>query len=106
MHGRVSAYGLGRSQSSSAVTIRPVDGGFIVEWVELKERTVPGHMLGSTEESWKHGDRKVKIPIMRQAVREKLEAALELVEKVVKGNIELLKKGGDEDLDVDLSELA
>lgn len=81
------------------VTIRPVDGGFIVEWFELRERELPPSRLEAPGESWKSEGRKRKVPVTKQAVREKLSAALELMETIVKKHVERLKKGDDEGVD-------
>ncbi len=84
---------------STDVTIRPVDGGFIVEWAEIRERELPPSRLETPGESWKSDGRKMKVPVMKQAVREKLSAALELMETIVKKHVERLKKGDDEGIE-------
>ncbi len=95
-HGIAAVFGEG--SRSTDVTIRPVDGGFIVEWVEIREREIPPGALGAHEESWKTQGRKMKVPIMKQAVREKLEAALTLMETIVKKHVERLSKGDEDDV--------
>ena len=99
-HGVAMALGSGGSRTTD-VTIRPVDGGFIVEWVEIREREVPPGYFGAQEESWKSHGQKMKVPVTKQAVREKLEAALQLMETIVKKHVERIKTGGDDDEGVD-----
>ncbi len=77
------------------VTIRAVDGGFILEWVEIKEREMPPGYLGPQQGLGKAQGPKVKIPVHKQAVREKLSDALKLVESILKRNAEIIRKGGD-----------
>lgn len=89
------------------VTIKPVDGGFIVEWTEIVSKKIPAAMLrqqGQPEdEAWKVGkDAKpqmVKVPLHKQAVREKLEEALKLVSEVVQKNVKRLEKGESDELE-------
>lgn len=78
------------------VTVRAVDGGFLMEWVEMKEREMPPGYLGPQQGLGKAQDHKMKMPVNKQAVREKLSDALKLVESVLKHNAEILRKGGDE----------
>jgi len=87
------------------VTILPVDGGFIVAWNDLKKHEVPLRAL-SHQESWQNEKRTVLVAHVKQAVRENLGDALQLVEKIIKRNVERLNKGDQEGDIVDPLELA
>ncbi len=59
---------LGGEFRTTDVTIRPVDGGFIVEWTEVREREIPPGALGTQEESWKMQGRKMNSRIVCRGV--------------------------------------
>lgn len=88
----------GSGARSTAVTIHPVDGGFIVEWIEMQSRSLPPL---PHEESWRSQNQKIRVPFVKQAVREKLDSALKLMESIVRAHVEKIRKGGGAEEEAD-----